>query len=114
MKTFLTTILLLGAWPPVAHSQVAVAPDPVTVTQPDNSRLTIVGKGTAANPYTETTDGYTVVRNNKGYYVYAILDKQHKLVAGKRKAHNPEERSRCERKYLKKKLTVHLRQPQEP
>jgi len=48
-------------------------PDPVTILQPDGSELTIVGHGNIDENYTETIDGYTVVKNNKGIYEYANL-----------------------------------------
>ncbi len=111
MKTYSVTLLFITALALPTQAQVAVSPDPVVVTQPDNTLLTLVGKGTPARPYTETIDGYTVLRNSKGYYVYAYRNKEQQLVAGKKKAHNPPERGWCERRYLKK-LTKHLRSPE--
>jgi len=110
MKTCSVTLLIITALALPTLAQVAVSPDPVVVTQPDNTLLTLVGKGSPARPYTETIDGYTVLRNSKGYYVYACRNKE-QLVAGKKKAHNPAERGWCERRYLKK-LTKHLRSPE--
>ncbi len=91
------------------RAQVAVSPQPVVVAQPNNYRLTIIGAGTAQYPYTETTDGYTVLRNKKGYYMYAKPGKNGKLVPSCMKAHNPADRKKREQKRLTKKLKPHVR-----
>lgn len=82
-------------------------PRPVTVKQPDGSMLTIVLHGDEFFHYTTTVDGYTVVKNDKGYYTYAQLD-GNELVASKIIAHDEMLRSAAERKalgQLSKKLT---------
>jgi immune inhibitor A len=43
------------------------------VTQPDGTELSIVMHGDEYYHYITTEDGYTVVKNNAGYYVYAQL-----------------------------------------
>ena len=47
------------------------SPDPTVINQSDGSSITIVGKGNMNNYWTETTDGYSIVRNKKGVYEYA-------------------------------------------
>ena len=49
-------------------------PTPATVHQPDGSTLTIVLHGDEFLNYLTTSDGYTVVKNQAGYYTYARLD----------------------------------------
>lgn len=71
------------------------------------SSLKIVGVGNAVVNYTETIDGYTVVRNND-WYEYAVKNKLGELVAGGVTAKNPEERNDSDNAYLEQ-LTTHLR-----
>ncbi len=91
------------------YAQVSVSPNPVEITQSNNSKLTIIGVGTAANPYTETIDGYTLLRNKKGIYVYAKLNKNLKLIPSKLKAHNPKHRTKKELKCLGNQIPKHLK-----
>ncbi len=46
-------------------------PGPTKVQQPDGSWITIVLHGDEWRSYSTTEDGYTVVKNSQGYYVYA-------------------------------------------
>ena len=52
---------------------VPADPTPAQVTQPDGSKLTLVLHGDEFFNYLTTIDGYTVVKNNAGYYTYAQL-----------------------------------------
>jgi hypothetical protein len=110
----LPVFALLFSLPNQLFSQVSASPEPITITMPDNSKLTIIGRGNARESYTETIDGYTIFRNNKGYYVYGYLDKQNNLVPGKKVAHNPDARKKCERRFIEKKLSPHLRRKKVP
>lgn len=49
-------------------------PTPVIVQQPDGSSVTLVLRGDEWLHFNTTEDGYTVVKNNEGYYVYALKD----------------------------------------
>ncbi len=91
------------------HAQVPVSPEPIVITQPNQTKITIIGVGTGDKPYTETVDGYTLLKNKKGIYMYAQLNKNQKLFPSKLKAHNPEARSKREKKCLEKKFKPHLR-----
>lgn len=92
-----------------SQAQAAVSPEPIEITQPNGSSLSIVGVGTADNSYTETIDGYTLLRNKKGIYVYAQIDKCQNLIPSKLKAHNPNNRPKRELKCLDKNFKPHLR-----
>ena len=48
------------------------APGPYEETQPDGSKITLYTKGSPFNHWQETADGYTVVKNQQGYYEYAM------------------------------------------
>lgn len=65
----------------LAASAVPADPTPMKVTQPDGTTLTVVLQGDEFFNYLTTSDGYTVVKNNKGFYTYARLDGD-RLVAG--------------------------------
>lgn len=76
-----------------APSNCAAAPYAIEVTQPDASKLSIIGKGTAMNNWMETEDGYVVQKLDDGRYVYyglpnAVL------------ARNPDNRTEGEKKAI--------------
>ncbi|MBC7426016.1 MAG: M6 family metalloprotease domain-containing protein [Bacteroidia bacterium] len=68
----------------------------VLITQPDGSTLEVVGKGNSVISYTETTDGYTLLKNSEGIYEYAIQDLQGEMNPSGIKAHNTANRSNVE------------------
>ena len=83
------------------HIQAVPAyPGEKTIKQPDGSELTIKLHGDEYMSYTTTGDGYSVVMDNNGYYVYATLSDK-KLVPTGVKAHNPEIRSSQEINFVK-------------
>ncbi|MCG8700331.1 MAG: M6 family metalloprotease domain-containing protein [Bacteroidales bacterium] len=53
---------------------VTAYPDPVKITQPDGSELTVQLKGDESVKWAETYDGYTLLYNKKGVFEYAISD----------------------------------------
>ena len=80
-------------------SAVPAHPRPVEVTQSDGTRLTIRLVGDEFYHQTITTDGYTVIKNGKGDYVYAQLDGS-RLVPSDVIAHNPQVRGAGELRML--------------
>ncbi len=69
---FFSLAALLTA--PVALAMPA-SPDPFRVVQPDGSVFTAVVRGDEFQNWTETAEGYTVIKNAKtGYFEYAIPD----------------------------------------
>lgn len=56
---------------PLRSSAIPAYPYPVEVTQPDGSTLTITGHGDEFSNWITTADGYTVLRDAHGAYVYA-------------------------------------------
>jgi M6 family metalloprotease-like protein len=57
---------------PVSSPTSCVAStEQLTLLQPNGTSITIVGKGNLHNHWTETVDGYSVVRNTTGNYEYA-------------------------------------------
>lgn len=97
-------VLLLGLFL-YAQSTWAVpaTPYPIEVKQPDGTMLTIRLHGDENYHYTTTVDGYGIVLNKKGYYVYASLKKDMKTwKATCKRAHNAADRTPKEIKFLKK------------
>ena len=72
-------------------------PTPSKLTQPDGTTLTVTLHGDEFLNYLTTSDGYTVVKNEAGYYTYARLDGD-RLVASDRIARD--NRTADDNKYL--------------
>lgn len=60
---------------------VPAFPKPVTVKQPDGTSITIRIRGDEHLHWTETTDGYTLLKDGQGYLAFAEKDKSGNLVA---------------------------------
>lgn len=75
---------------------------PVEYKQPDGSTVTITLKGDEKMHWAETADGYTLVAFNSTAYEYACLDKNGNLISSGIAAHNPDKRTKKEKKLLKK------------
>ena len=71
----------------------------VNVTQPDGTTVTIQLLGDEWQHFNTTTDGYSVVKNQQGYYVYAEK-KNGELKATQMVAHNAQERKANELAFL--------------
>ena len=93
-----------------AGNQDSSSPSPysVSIDQPDGTRIEVIGKGNMNSPYTETIDGYTILRNKDGIYEYAILGDDGKLKPSGLKANNMEIRSEEEIEFLRN-INYHLR-----
>ncbi|MHC1704780.1 MAG: M6 family metalloprotease domain-containing protein [Tenuifilaceae bacterium] len=83
--TFLNTI---------SFSSIAVKayPYPVEYTQPDGSTISIILKGDERVKWAKTIDGYSILKNGKGYFEYAIHDSKKDLVPSGVIAKNVKER----------------------
>ena len=57
--------------PSVPPSNCIASPEPVDVIQPNGTTITVVGKGNLNTSWTESIDGYTLIRNAQGNYEYA-------------------------------------------
>ena len=85
----------------ITASAVPADPTPQQVSQPDGSKLTVVLHGDEFFNYLTTIDGYTVVKNEAGYYTYAQLD-GNRLVASGCVARDEKSRSAADRTVLAK------------
>ncbi|MEQ8908193.1 MAG: CUB domain-containing protein [Vicingaceae bacterium] len=82
-----------------APSNCIASPDPLAITQADGSTLSLRGRGNMNNSWTETIDGYTVVKNQNGFYEYAEKVNNQFQASGVR-AHNLGARSIAENNFL--------------
>ena len=63
--------LFLRAQGLLPYNVTPPAPYAIPVEQPDGSTLQIIARGNQFQHWSETVDGYTVVKNRLGYYEYA-------------------------------------------
>ena len=87
---------------------VNVSPNAIEIKQDDGTTLHVIGQGNMVVSYTETTDGYTLVRNKDNVYEYAELNSRGDLVPSGTKATDPGTRDEREKKYLSK-IDKHLK-----
>ena len=97
MKQLLTILLLavctVAAWAVPAH------PGVMKIQQPDGSYVTIRLVGDEWRSFHTTSDGYSVVKDARGFYVYARLQ-DGQLHATDQVAHDADERSDQEQAFL--------------
>ena len=94
ISTWLTTVSTQGQ-----HLSTPPAPYAVTVQQPDGTTLQIIAKGNDFNHWSETLDGYTVLKNEADQYVYAE-QRNDNLVASNLIAQDPAKRTLLEQRRL--------------
>ena len=99
MKRFSTIIMMLIV---ITVSIIAVPAHkkPIQVTQPDGTTVTIQLQGDEWMHFNTTADGYSVVKNQQGYYVYAEK-KNGELKATNVVAHDATKRKADEITFLK-------------
>ena len=83
----------------MAVQAVPAHPKPVKVQQPDGTYVTIKLHGDEWLNFTTTEDGYSVVKDERGYYVYAEL-KDQQLKPTTHVAHDALQRSAAEKAFL--------------
>ncbi len=91
-------ILVLGLMCLGAQASPA-DPTPGKVSQPDGTTLTVQLHGDEFFNYLTTIDGYTILKNEAGFYTYAQLDGD-RLVASDRIARDADKRSAADRASL--------------
>ena len=72
-KILMLCIIIAGLATKTALGVIAY-PYPVKVTQPDGTTITVTLQGDEKVKWAITTDGYTLMYNNRGVYEYAIQD----------------------------------------
>ncbi len=79
---------------------ITAYPKPIVYSQPDGTKLTLTLRGDERIHWSETTDGYTILSNKDGAYVYAIKDKRGFLTFSDIIAHNPGNKTSTETAFL--------------
>lgn len=96
LRQLMIAMMLLCA---VSIRAIPAHPGTVKVKQPDGTFVTLRLVGDEWRHFQTTADGYSVVKNGKGYYVYAEK-KNGELKATAHVAHDEAERSETEQAYL--------------
>jgi hypothetical protein len=71
--------------------------------QPNGYKLRTYLRGDERMHWAMTEDGWQIIENKRGWLKYAKLKKNGDVVRSCRKAHNAEDRSKCEKRWLEKK-----------
>jgi M6 family metalloprotease-like protein len=79
---------------------VAAYPYPVEITQPDGTKITIIQKGDEHVKWAQTVDGYSILRNSRGIYEYAMHDVKNDMVPSGIPVRNVLDRSATEIQFL--------------
>jgi len=109
MRSIYQLLLIIMAFTILSTNIFAIkaTPDPITIIQPDGSKITIQLQGDEYHHYKTTLDGYTLIANEEGVFTYATADANGNLVSSKIKANNIEKRTQIERKFVES-LTPNL------
>lgn len=94
-----STIVVMLAIITVSIMAIPSHKKPIQVTQPDGTTVTIQLHGDEWLHFNTTADGYSVVKNQQGFYVYAEK-KNGELKATQMVAHNAQERKANEQAFL--------------
>ena len=70
--------------------------------QPNGDTLRTYLRGDERSHYMMTEDGWQISEDAKGWLRYTKRNRKGELVTGCRKAHNAENRSQCEKRWLKR------------
>ncbi len=80
MKVFFTAFALLSFLficeinAQLIISDCPASPFAIEIMQPDGTKINIMGKGSMKNSWTETLEGYSIVKNKDGIYEYAEVN----------------------------------------
>ena len=100
-------MLLSVSWAVFAQTQrrgVPATPHPIEYVQPGGDTLVFRLHGDEWRHWQTTLDGYLIQQNKHGRYCYARLNRKGDIKTTCRTAHNEENRSKCEKKYIKKHI----------
>ena len=91
MKKIIITLALLLAYSNLAYS-VSAYPYSINIIQPDGSTLKVLLRGDESFAYTISVDGYLITRNEKGFFEYANINTENKIIPLGVRVHNVKER----------------------
>ena len=70
--------------------------------QPNGDTLRVYLRGDEWNHFTMTQDSWQIIEDHKGWAKYAKLNRKGEAVISRRKAHNAEDRKKCEIKWIER------------
>ncbi|MDR1847043.1 MAG: M6 family metalloprotease domain-containing protein [Bacteroidales bacterium] len=79
---------------------VPANPTPITVRQSDGRSLTLILQGDERVNWAKTLDNYSLLRNDEGFWTYAVLNDNGDMVYSQYLAVNKEERTKNENSFL--------------
>jgi len=102
-KTFWYLFVVLFAFLACIENAIAIpAPHKLsTLQQPDGKSLDVFIRGDEFFHYVQSTDGYILMRDKKGYYTYAVQDSIGDLRSGQLVASNENKRTNADNLYLR-------------
>lgn len=102
-KTFWHQFIVLFAFIACIQNAFAIpAPHKVSnLKQPDGKSLDVFIKGDEFFHYVQSTDGYVLLRDKKGYYTYAVQDSIGNLRFGNIVASNEQNRTKADNLFLR-------------
>lgn len=71
--------------------------------QPNGDTLQIYLRGDERMHFSMTLDGWQIKENESGYICYAQQKRDGSIIASKKVAHNEADRTKCEKRWLKRK-----------
>lgn len=80
---------------------VKAYPNPIVITQPDGTKLTVQLHGDEFHHFHTTEDNYLIKRTARGYFNYATINAQGKTVETNYKAQNVNKRTASDIQFLK-------------
>lgn len=104
LRLAVTFVLLLSG---IYASAVPAQPGIIEFEQPNGYILQLTLHGDEFVHWSQTVDGYTILQNQDGFYVYAIKNAKGDLTTSEQVAHNPQDRGVLEAAFvqtLSKKL----------
>lgn len=78
---------------------------PIEYIQPSGDTLMIRLNGDERRHWHTTLDGYLIRENSKGKMCYAYFDKKGRIVLTRRTAHNADDRTKCEQKFVQRHVS---------
>ena len=92
-------------------ARVPAYPGIIERIQPNGDTLRVYLRGDERSHWMITEDGYQVMENDKGWIKYVKLNRKEEPVISWRRAHNEEDRGRCEKRWLKRHGVQHIYPP---
>ena len=102
MMAVMATMLLSANAQDAKPAKVPAYKGIIERVQPNGDTLRTYLRGDEHKHWMMTEDGWQIFETNRGWYKYAKLNRRGEVVPSTRKAHNADQRSKCEIKWLDK------------